>query len=267
MDEKGQKIWACLLSILMVVSTLAIVGTGVAEQPENVPTESGENGIPDVQVTELRATTPAVYLDQSNRLVLSISNFGNATALKVTANVTDIIPKQSEELISTEHFGALKPDREKSRFVDWTPTTRGIHYIKVEIKYEYLTHNSPAEMVDAPPTILSVGFPVAQAGPTETWGPVHDYPSIITASEGVRYRDGPLTIEVYDHLVIESGATLQLNESVTLVMINTFPEWLTTKYSITIHPSASFIIDSPSRTTTIQSPSSTPTYTYPFHRG
>jgi len=210
--------------------------------------------------------TPVVYLDQSNRLILSISNFGNASAKKVTANVTDIIPKQSEELITTLHFGALKVGKEKSRNIDWTPTTRGIHYIKVEIKYEYLTHNSPAEQVEAPPTTLSAGFPVIPyAGPPEEWGPAKAIKSVINFTNdpgGVRYREDK-EIRVFGDLIIEPGATLQFNESVTLVMMSPTRG----EYAITIHPSASFIIDSPSRTTTIQSPSSTPTYTYPFHRG
>jgi len=265
MDEKGKKIWACLLSILMVISTLAIVGNTTAIQPEDVPNITvDENGIPELKVTELRATTSVISLAQKNRLVLSVSNQGDATAYKVTANVTAIIPRHSENLISVEHLGALQPQMEKTRFIDWYPSQRGIHYIKVELKCEYLTHNSPAEMIEGPPTILSVGFPVAQAGPTETWGPVHDYPSVITASEGVRYRDGPLTIEVYDDLVIESGAKLQLNASVTLVMLQ--QELPTIRHDITIESGARFIIESPSRNTTITKSASDPaSYTYPFH--
>ncbi|MFO7671460.1 MAG: hypothetical protein R6W31_17505, partial [Bacteroidales bacterium] len=85
MDGKGQKIMSLIITVVMLFSTLAIVGNTTATQPDDVPADGGENGIPDVQITELRAETPVIYLDQNNRLVLSVSNQGNAIALKVTA--------------------------------------------------------------------------------------------------------------------------------------------------------------------------------------
>ena len=265
MDGTGQKIWACLLSILMVVSTLAFVGTATATQPEDVPNEIGENGAPEVQVTGLRADAPVVYLDQNNRLVLSVSNFGNATALKVTAKVTDIVPKVSEELISMEHFGALKSGMEKTCFVDWTPTVRGVHYVKVELKYEYLTHNSPAELVESPPTILSAGFPVTpMADEIIYWYDGHTIPNGVTEEYPTAGKSSSEIRMVEDitggNLVIEDGGTLIFNDGVTFIIENT----IAGEFGIQIDPSASFVISSPSRTTTIQSSSGSPTYTYPF---
>ena len=271
MDRTGQKIWACLLSILMVISTLAFVGTATATQPEVVPNESGGDGVPDVQVTGLRADVPVVYLDQNNRLVLSVFNQGNTTALKVTVNVTDIVPKVSEELISTEHFGALKPGMDKTCFIDWTPKIRGIHYIKVGIKCEYITHNSPAELVETPPTILSAGFPVSPRGTLERW----DTPDLRTIDTGeIRERTGtstdPLTIEVIDgDLIVQGpvggnpGGILKLNEYVTLVMIQDVA-WPNPIYGIDINAGGKFIINSPSRSTNIQSSSGALFNTYPF---
>ena len=274
MDESSQKIWACLLSILMVVSTLAIVGNTTAKQPDDTPGVDIESGTPDVQVTELRAETPVVYIDQNNRLVLSVSNQGNATALKVTANVTDIVPKQSEELISTEHFGTLKPGMEKTRFIDWIPTTRGIHYIKVEIKCEYLTHNSPAEMVESEPIVLSAGFPVSpQATVKLAWGPggwpVYDDNNTInltTEQSGIREVSGtssdPVEITVYEGLTIEAPCTLKLNEYVTFVIENPNEPG---EYGINIEVGSQFIINNPSKTTTIMTPNNEFKYnTYPF---
>jgi parallel beta-helix repeat protein len=275
MDEKGQKFVSLIITIMMVISTLAIVGNTTAKQPEDVPTDGEEISIPDLQVTELRAETPVICLSQTNRLVLSVANHGNANAKKVTANVTDIIPNESEELITTLHFGALNMGKEKTRFVDWYPTQRGIHYIKVEIKYEYLNHSSPAVMVEGPPTILSVGFPVTPLGTTVRWGPggqpVYDDDSTIYAGE-VREVEGTsadhLTIQVWDgDLTIKGpaggdpGGILRLNEEVTLVMME--PD--RGVYDIIVEDDATFEINGGAKTTTIQSPSGNLEFTYPFY--
>ena len=111
MESIGKKWQSVFLCFLMIFSSLAMVS--VADKPEVIPPVRGD-GIPDIQITNLRADAPVLYLYQNNRLILSVANKGNATALKVTANVTDVIPKVSEELITTLHLGALRPGMEKT---------------------------------------------------------------------------------------------------------------------------------------------------------
>ena len=243
MKNTSRKSLSLILTTMFVFSGLTVFDTVVE-------TVVADELMPDLQVTELGAEEPVVYLDQNNRLILTIANQGTADAKNVVAEVWDIIPNQNETLIKTIHFGALdfdevKANHEKTRFIDWEPDERGIHYIKVEITSKYLTHDSPAELVDAPPIILSAGFPVVQAGPDETWGPGGQgsgYDDDVVVSSN-RYRDGPLTIFIESgDLEILSGATLQLNESVTLVIVNPPPP---TKYSINISVGGKFIIDSP----------------------
>ena len=269
-----QKIVSFAIVLMMILSTLAISANITdARPPENIPSGIDESGEPILKVTELRATTSVVYLDQENRLVLSIANQGNATALKVTANITDIVPKVSEETITTLNFGTLRPGMEKTRFIDWTPTVRGVHYIRVEMRCEYLTRNSPAEMVESEPTILSAGFPVTPQGTIIRWGPggwpaYHDNNTVNSTNDfpdGIREVTGTssdhITIEVYEGLSIENTSTLILNEHVTLVMVNPNEPG---EFGIDIREGGTFRINSPSRSTTIQSSSSAWEYTYPF---
>ncbi len=261
--ETSKKFMSLLLSVLFVFSGITIFDTFVE-------TVVADEGVPELQITGLGTEGPVAYLNQNNRLVLTIANQGTADAINVVAEIWDVIPNQNETLIKSLHFGAvsfdeLKKNSEKTRYIDWEPTERGIHYIKVELSGKYLTHNSPAELVESPPVTMSAGFPVTLAGPEETWGPggqgagYHD--DIVVSSN--RYRDGPLTIFIkFGNLEILSGATLQLNESVTLVMTQLD---LPTRRDITIQSGAKFIIDSPTNPTTLQSSLLAKEDTFPFH--
>ena len=266
----GRKIVSLWLTMIMICSScLALVGTATAQEPADVPTE--DDGVPDLQVTELRASTPVIYLAQKNRLVLSLVNLGMADAKKVVVNITDIIPEgrdqnSTEILIKSVHFGDIHIEKEKQRFIDWYPDVLGVHYIKVEIRYEYLTHSSPAEVVEGPPVVLSVGFPVSPLADIKYWGPDpwDDASNIITSAEGTSTVDGPIEIRVRNgDLKIESGASLILNNDVLLVMTQdvTYP---VPTYKIDIQPDATFQINGGAKTTTLQSPSSNPDFTYSF---
>ncbi len=131
--------------------------------------------------------------------------------------------------------------------ITWNPTRRGINYVRVNIAGEYIVYSSDGEAEESPTKTFSFGFVVtSEDDEEERWGPggpgagYHDY-SNVSADEGIRYRDGPRIIFVEDsNLTIESGAALQLNESITLVMENEYAE----QFSIVIEPDAAFIIES-----------------------
>ncbi len=142
----------------------------------------------------------------------------------------------------------------------WSPTRRGIHYVRTNITGEYMVYSSDGEKVESPTKLFSTGFVVTSEDEPEKWGPGYNYTSVITVEEGIRYRDGPLVIEVYDDLEIQSGAALQLNESITLVMMNTEPG----EFSILIEPDGTFIIESPVESATITSSDEGYRNTYPF---
>jgi parallel beta-helix repeat protein len=271
----GFNIFVCLLIITaLFISSIGIAGTTIADDDPGTPIITDETIIegnwtqPLLKVTQLVADRPVIHLNEKARLTLKIGNFGNVTALKITVNVTDIMG-DTEELINTLHLGALRPDMEKIRFLDWTPTTTGVHYIKVELLGEYLNHSSPAEMVESPTTILSVGFPVSPLAAEEWW----DTADLRTIDPGeTRERPvtpGPLTIYVmYGDLIIKGpaggdpGGILRLNEQVTLVMMNevSAPH----DFKIIIEASATFEINGGAKTTKIQSPSGNWQFTYPF---
>ncbi|MCK4756988.1 MAG: exo-alpha-sialidase, partial [Thermoplasmata archaeon] len=265
MNTYGRKIFACFLTIMMICSSLALINTASAQEPVEAPMEV-DNPVPDIQVTELRASEPVIYADLNNRLTLSVANYGSANAIKVVADVIDIKPDMSEELIKTLHFGALIVDVERTRFIDWCPEELGTHYVKININYEYLSHHSPAELIENPPVILSVGFPVSPLVDIEYWGPDpwDDASNIITSAEGTRTVDGLIEIRVRNgDLQIETGASLILNQDVTLVMIE--PD--RGVYDIIVDQDATFEINGgATKTTKLQSSDWQFTYAF-FNNG
>lgn len=223
------------------------------------------NNPPNLRMIEMGADKTVVHLNETATISLKMDNIGLGSALFTVINVTDIV-KENETLIYTTEIPILRPDGENMCEFNWTPMMTGIHYLEVEILSKHIIHQSPAKIVDGPPTIMSVGIPVSTQGDEEIWGPggqgagYHD--DIIISSD--RYRDGPLTIYIESgDLEILSDVTLQLNDSVTLVMVNPTRG----QYGIDISAGGKFIIDSSTESTTIQTPS-TPAereLTYPVH--
>ena len=96
---------------LMLSSCLALTGTVTAKK---------DTGTPGIQITDLSVDVPIIHLDESTEITISISNSGSGTAKGVVADVYDVV-YGSEKIIDTIHFGALFPDTEKTKNIDWTP--------------------------------------------------------------------------------------------------------------------------------------------------
>ncbi len=221
------------------------------------------NAPPSLEVVGISASEPVVYLNDPTTITLELGNSGNGSALYTVVNVTDIVG-ETETLIDSSEIGMMRPGTENVYLFNWTPAKTGIHYLIVEMLGNHIEHHSPAALVESPPTVMSFGFPVSPLGAVEEWKPSNGL-NVVTASEGIRYRDGPRIITVKEgDLIIQSGATLQLNDSVTFVIENTFPEWYTNKHGINIESGGKFLINSPSRSTVIQSSSGAIFATYPF---
>ncbi|MFH0815397.1 MAG: right-handed parallel beta-helix repeat-containing protein [Methanobacteriota archaeon] len=233
------------------------------------------NAPPDLQIVGISADKPVVYLNSPVTITLEMGNAGNGSALYTVVNVTDI-GGENETLIDSSEIGILRPGTENVYQFNWTPVKTGIHYLKVEMLANHIEHHSPAALVESPPTIMSFGFPVSMVAEEKIiWygghivpnGIIDEFPGI-NPTWGGRYNSTEIVIPEDDpgNLVIQSGGTLIFNDNVTFVIEQpTGPGgWPTTKNEITIQSGASFIIDSPLRTTTIQSPSLDPYYTYPF---
>ncbi len=178
----------------------------------------------------------------------------------VRVTVIDFIPDDYEAEIGILALESLKAESAGGGNILWHPTELGLHYIKVSIIGEYMVYSSPGTLVESPPAIMSVGFPVTPyLGPPEKWGgPDPDFPSIIDPTvEPIRTREN-IEIHVYDDLVIKPGATLILNEQVTLVMM----EPQKAEFSILVEQDATFEINGGAQTSYVYA--SSYSLTYPF---
>ncbi|MCK5397165.1 MAG: right-handed parallel beta-helix repeat-containing protein [Thermoplasmata archaeon] len=209
----------------MLISCLPLTNTVVAKM---------DTGMPEIQFTGIIGDKPVIHLDESIELSISIANSGDGRAEGVIVDVYDVVDG-SEMIIDRIHFGAMFPDTEKTKNIDWTPTTLGAHYITVQI-------DTATEEI--PPATFSVGFPVVPLATEEHWRPIPgagEYSNTISATEGLRTRDGPLEIYVHEGLTIETGATLELNNEITLII---FQENMLPISDIMVQAGATFIINS-----------------------
>ncbi len=234
------------------------VGTVIREAKRNFGSEH-----PDVQDAEM-IFEDAVDKLEDGKYIPALNKFRGAFGEVLNAYVCDAnidayswMPDGYESDIGSGSVESLEAESYGTIALNWHPTKRGVHQVRIDMNAEYDVYRSPAETVESPPMITSFGVSVTPMDEDPIrWDGGH------TVKTGVTDEYSDVTIIMRDgNLTIEDGGALIFNDDVTFVIKNPDEPG---EYGIEINAGGKFVINSPLRETTIMSSAQVPEYTYSF---